>query len=80
MVDKSTNKYRSIARKGLFVDLLDETGDYADLIQKLWFHLSDSTEEITDDYKAFISYYGEFKGKYSRRIKVFPEGQTTPSV
>ena len=80
MVDKNTNKYRSLTRKGLFVDLLDETGDYADLIQKLWFHLSDSTEEITDDYKAFISYYGEFKGKYSRRIKVFPEGQTTPSV
>ncbi len=80
IVDAKTNKYRSIARRGLFVDLLEEYGDYQDLIEKLWFHLSDSKEEITDDYKAFISYYGEFKGKYSRRLKVFPKGGDTPCV
>lgn len=80
VVDRKTEKYRSITRKGIFTQVLDEEGDYADLIQKLWFHRSDSTEEISDDYKAFIDYYGEFKGKYSRRIKIFPEGKTTPSV
>ncbi len=80
MVDPAISKYRAIARRGLFETLLDETGDYYDLIQKLWFHLSDSDEEITDDYKAFISYYGEFKGKYSRRLKIYPEGSDTPCV
>ena len=80
MVDTTDKKYRAITRKNIFVDLLDETGDYDDLIQKLWFHLDNSQEEITEDYKAFIAYYGEFKGKYSRRLKVFLEGNTAPYV
>ena len=80
MVDTTDKKYRAITRRNIFVDLLDETGDYDDLIQKLWFHLGNSQEEITEDYKAFIAYYGEFKGKYSRRLKVFLEGNTAPYV
>ncbi len=80
LVDAKINKYRSLTRKGIFVDILDDTGDYNDLIEKLWFHLNNSHEEITDDYKSFISYYGEFKGKYSRRLKVFPKGSDTPCV
>ena len=80
MVDTKTNKYRAISRRGLFEDLLDETGDYNDLIEKLWFHFSDSKEAITEDYKAFTSYYGEFNGKYSRRIKVFTKDSETPKV
>ncbi len=80
MVDTITNRYRSIARRGVFAQLLQETGDYKDLIEKLWFHFYDSGEKVTDDYKAFISFYGHFNGKYSRRIKVFPEGSETPAV
>ncbi len=80
MVDTTSKKYRAITRRNIFVDILDETGDYDDLIQKLWFHLGNSQEEITEDYKAFIAYYGEFKGKYSRRLKVFLEGNTAPYV
>ncbi|MCR5008571.1 MAG: GGDEF domain-containing protein [Oribacterium sp.] len=80
MVDTVTNTYRSIARRGLFLDLLDETGDYKDLIEKLWFHMSESPEAITDDYKAFIKYYGHFNGKYSRRIKVFSGEDEKPRV
>ena len=80
MVDTTDKKYRAITRRNIFVDLLDETGDYDDLIQKLWFHLGNSQEEITEDYKAFIAYYGEFKGKYSRRLKVFLEGNAAPYV
>ncbi len=80
MVDTKTNTYRAISRKGIFEDLLDESGDYSDLIEKLWFHFGDSGEDVVDDYKAFISYYGQFRGKYSRRVKVFPKGSTAPSV
>ena len=80
LVDPDIGKYRAIARRGIFMDLLVETGDYKDLIETLWFHLSDSKDAITDDYRAFTSYYGEFKGKYSRRIKVFPKGSDTPTV
>ncbi len=80
MVDAKLNRYRSLSRKGIFLDVLDETGNYNDLIEKLWFHLSDSGQEITDDYKAFISYYGEFKGKYSRRLKITTKKSKTPCV
>ena len=80
MVDTTLNKYRTIVRKGIFNEIINEDGDYYDLIQKLWFHLEDSNEEITSDYKAFVAYYGEFKGKYSRRLKIFLEGSETPHI
>ena len=80
LVDSKINKYRAITRKGVFTRILDETGEYQDLIQKLWFHLENSAEEISEDYKAFIDYYGEFKGKYSRRLKIFLEKSETPHV
>ncbi len=80
MVDSKLNKYRTITSKGIFESLLEETGEYYDFIQKLWFHLENSNEEITGDYKAFIAYYGEFKGKYSRRLNIKLEGDDTPHV
>lgn len=80
MVDTTLNKYRTISRRGIFNEIIDETGEYYDLIQKLWFHLEDSHEEITSDYKAFVAYYGEFKGKYSRRLKIFLEGSSVPHI
>ena len=78
LVDSKQNKYRTIAKKGIFTTLIKDTGVYEDLIQKIWFHLENSNDTINDDYKAFISYYREFKGKYSRRAKVFVEGDSTP--
>ena len=78
IVDSKRNTYRCITRKGIFAEILDEAGIYEDLIQKIWFHLENSNEAINDDYKAFISYYREFRGKYSRRAKVFLEGSNIP--
>ena len=78
LVDSKQNKYRTIARKGVFASLIGDTGVYEDLIQKIWFHLENSNDAINDDYKAFLSYYREFKGKYSRRAKVFVEGDSEP--
>ncbi|WP_022766941.1 GGDEF domain-containing protein [Butyrivibrio sp. XPD2006] len=78
LVDSKQNRYRTIARKGIFSTLISDTGVYEDLIQKIWFHLENSNDTINDDYKAFVSYYREFKGKYSRRAKVFVEGDSIP--
>ena len=78
LVDSKQNRYRTIARKGIFSTLISDTGVYEDLIQKIWFHLENSNDTINDDYKAFISYYREFKGKYSRKAKVYVEGDSTP--
>ena len=80
VVDKTTRKYRAMFREGIFKFFIDEEGDYSELIQKLWLHFSDSSEEIAENYKAFADYYGNFKGKYSRRLTLFLEGETTPHI
>ena len=40
LVDGKVNKYKSIIRKGIFNKLLKPTGEYNELIEKLWYHLS----------------------------------------
>ncbi|MCR5104594.1 MAG: GGDEF domain-containing protein [Eubacterium sp.] len=70
IADSDLNEYKTLFKKGMFDKFLDDSGSYHDLIEKLWFHFNDSNEKITEDYHVFISSYGEFKGKYSRRIKV----------
>lgn len=74
VADSEANEYKTLFRKGMFDKFLDDKGSYHDLIEKLCFHFNDSNEKITEDYHVFVSSYGEFKGKYSRRIKVMVEG------
>lgn len=70
VVDGSTDRYKSIIRRGIFEDYISETGTYNDLIAKLWFHFNNSSESITEDYHVFIPTTGKFIGKYSRRINI----------
>lgn len=69
-VDAKSDTYKTLLKRGMFTDFIDDTGSYNALIEKLWFHLSDSRDKITDDYKVFIPTYGRFSGKYSRRLKI----------
>ena len=62
VVDKTTRKYRAMFREGIFKFFIDEEGDYSELIQKLWLHFSDSSEEIAENYKAFSDYYYDLHG------------------
>jgi len=80
LVDGSVNKYRAVSRKGIFEKLISEEGEYKDLIEKLWIHLSDTNEKISKDYSVFVSYYGKFEGKYSRRLNVRVDGSEQPHV
>ncbi len=80
LVDTTLGKYRALSRRGVFKAFIDETGDYNELIEKLWFHFSGTNEKITKDYSVFVSYYGEFKGKYSRRLKIQADGFDQPSI
>ncbi len=75
LVDADSDSYRTVLKKGLFEDFIDETGSYVALTQKLWFHLKDQQDsEVTEDYQVFIPRFGKFKGKYSRRLKLFKNG------
>ena len=80
VADYELNKYRSIFRKGMFENFLDDEGSYHDLIENLVFHFNESNEKITEDYRVFLSSYGEFQGKYSRRIKLRLEDDSQPHM
>ncbi len=80
LVDTTLGKYKAFRRRGIFGSFIEEAGDYNDLIEKLWFHFNGTNEKITKDYSVFVSYYGEFKGKYSRRLKIQADGSDQPSI
>ena len=76
VADGRADTYRALARRGLFVKLLDADGSYLDLIEKLWYHFNNSSDTVIEDYRVFIPTAGKFVGKYSRRINISFEGVT----
>ena len=76
IVDDKNDSYHSIKKTGLFENLIDDDGNYESLVEKLWFHFSDKSDKIADDYHVFIPMIGKFKGKYVDRIKLFINEQT----
>lgn len=75
VVDPSVDTYKSIIRRGFFLDFLKETGSYHDLILDLWFHFNESNEKVAEDYQVFADNTGVFKRKYSRRLKLVLENE-----
>ncbi len=76
IVDAKNDSYHAIKKAGLFEKLIDSDGKYQNLVEKLWFHFSDKSDKIADDYHVFIPMIGKFKGKYIDRIKLFVDNQT----
>ncbi|MBP5358387.1 MAG: GGDEF domain-containing protein [Treponema sp.] len=70
IVDAQKDVYHTVKKRGLFEDFLETDGNYKSLIEKLWFHFSDNSNKIADDYHVFIPMIGQFKGKYVDRIKL----------
>ena len=62
---------------GIFEKYLKESGSYHDLILDLWFHFNDSNEKVSEDYQVFADNTGVFKTKYSRRLKLALEDETS---
>lgn len=60
--------YTSVSLKGIFTELLEDSGTYHDLIEKLWFN--NGSKEIAQNYHVFLPLYGKFGGKHSKRIKL----------
>ncbi len=80
VADAETDEYRAFFRKGVFTDLISERGTYSELIEALWFHLSESQEKITENYHVFVPSYGKFTGKVSKRLRLTVDGQDTPVI
>lgn len=71
VADAASDSYRAYIRRGIFSTLIEETGKYKDLIEILWIHFNNTQDKITEDYKVFLPSYGRFKGKSSRRLKLY---------
>ena len=76
IVDAKNNSYHAIKKTGLFENLIEADGNYESLVEKLWFHFSDKSGKIADDYHVFIPMIGKFKGKYIDRIKLHVDDKT----
>ncbi|MCR5357928.1 MAG: GGDEF domain-containing protein [Lachnospiraceae bacterium] len=76
VIDKATEKYRAVIRRGIFVDLIEEEGNYNDLLSTIMIHLNTTSEKLPEGYQAFLPNYGTFTHKYSRKLKlVIDEGE-----
>ena len=70
IADENENKYRALVRRGIFLNELKESGEYADLVRTLWFHHHEDGHGITEKYDMFIPNMGKFTGKYSKMVKM----------
>ena len=80
LIDPAVDAYKTIVRRGMFERLLQPDGIYHDLILDLWFHFEGSSEKVSGDYQIFADNTGEFKSKYSRRLKIALEGEEKPHL
>jgi len=73
IVDAKEDIYRTVICKGIFTDFIEETGKYNELIENLWFHFNGTQEKITEEYRVFLPVFGEFQGKFSKKLKLYVE-------
>jgi diguanylate cyclase (GGDEF)-like protein len=70
IVDSNTNRYRRIISRGFMDEFLPPNGYYDKLLETLYFHMKDSGDTVVDGYKIFLSSYGTYDDKYTRRCKM----------
>ena len=70
IADRAADTYRALVRRGIFQDVIAESGTYEELVRTLWFHYSADGREITDTYSVFVPNMSKFAGKYSKRLKL----------
>ena len=75
VADAASDSYHAYIRRGVFSTLIEEDGKYRDLIEILWIHFNNTQDKITEDYKVFLPSYGRFKGKSSRRLKLYQDSR-----
>lgn len=70
IADRAADTYRALVRRGIFQDVIAESGTYEELVRTLWFHYSADGREIADNYNVFVPNMSKFAGKYSKRLKL----------
>ena len=71
IADSKNDSYKSVVRRGIFNKLVAETGGkYRELLEKLWYHLSKTSDTVSEKYQSFVMTSGSFAGKYSRKVEV----------
>ena len=74
IADSKNDSYKSVVRRGIFNKLVAESGGkYRELLEKLWYHLSKTSDTVSEKYQSFVMTSGSFSGKYSRKVEVMVE-------
>ena len=74
VADAKANTIRPLVKRDIFTDFISDSWGYTELIETLWYHFSNTSEKITEDYRVFLPTSGKFQGKYSRRINLMIDG------
>lgn len=74
LIDAENNSFRSVVKRGIFSEFIDDSWKYTDLIANLWYHFNNSSEHVDKDYHVFLPTSGKFLGKYSKRINLMIDG------
>ena len=71
IADSKNDYYKSVVRRGIFNKIVAGSGGkYHELIEKLWYHLSKTSDTVSEKYQSFVMTSGSFAGKYSRKVEV----------
>ena len=55
IADSKNDSYKSVVRRGIFNKLVAESGGkYHELIEKLWYHLSKTSDTVSEKYQSFV--------------------------
>ena len=74
VADGKENRIRTLLKKGILDGFLDDSWSYHQLVEHLWYHVSEKS--LVDNYKVFIPSSGKIKGKYSRRVNLTIDGKS----
>lgn len=67
IVSANEDKYKVVKCSEVIADLIGKEGSYKELVEKFWFHMSDSNAKISEEYQVFLPKMGEFKGKAAQK-------------
>ena len=70
IADGDADKYKALVKRGIFDDIIKDSGSYHDLIKLLLYHFNNSSTGVNEDYHVFVPKAGKFSGKYSKRINI----------
>lgn len=66
IINAELDRYRSISKKGVFSDIIEESGNYHDLIEKLWVNINSSSKKFQKTIMSLFLYMESLSANIAR--------------